>query len=97
MRHQTRPPSRATLSTSDMQVVFGNVHFVHNTPTVGTIICDNRKDGITQPRMHQFKNLCAHLQEEFLTIPKHPRLAQLDESCAKLLYSKEDEFSERFV
>ena len=30
------------------------------------------------------KNLCAHLQEEILTIPKHPRLAQFDESEAKL-------------
>ena len=36
------------------------------------------------------KNLCAHLQEEILTIPKHPRLAQFDESEAKLWCSKED-------
>ena len=60
MRHQTRPPtSRATLSTSDVQVVSDNVHFVHNTPTAAAIIYDNRKDGITHPRMHQFKkSLC---------------------------------------
>ena len=38
------------------------------------------------------KNLCAHLQEEILTIPKHPRLAQFDESEAKLWCSKEDRF-----
>ena len=34
--------------------------------------------------------ICAHLQEEVLTIPKHPLLAQFDESEAKLWCSKED-------
>ena len=36
------------------------------------------------------KNLCAHLQEEVLAIPKHSLLAQFDESEAKLWCSKED-------
>ena len=39
-----------------------------------------------------FKNLCAHLQEEVLTIPKHSLLAQFDESEAKIWCSKEDRF-----
>ena len=38
------------------------------------------------------KNICAHLQEEVLAIPKHPLLAQFDESEAKLWCSKEDRF-----
>ena len=36
MRHQTRPPRRATLSTSDVQVVF--VYVVH-VPKIRMIVC----------------------------------------------------------
>ena len=39
-----------------------------------------------------FKNLRAHHQEEVLRFPKHPLLAQFDESEAKLWCSKEDRF-----
>ena len=35
-------------------------------------------------------NLCAHLLEEILTIPKHPQLAQFGEFEAKLWGSEED-------
>ena len=45
---------------------------------------------LLSPGCINLKNLCAHLQEEVLTIPKHPLLAQFDESEAKLWCSKED-------
>ena len=38
------------------------------------------------------QNLCGHHQEEVLRFPKHPLLAQFDESEAKLWCSKEDRF-----
>ena len=47
---------------------------------------------LLSPGCINLKNLCAHLQEEVLTIPKHPLLAQFDESEAKLWCSKEDRF-----
>ena len=47
---------------------------------------------LLSPGCIDLKNLCAHLQEEVLTIPKHPLLAQFDESEAKLWCSKEDRF-----
>ena len=47
---------------------------------------------LLNPGCINLKNLCAHLQEEALTIPKHSLLAQFDESEAKIWCSKEDRF-----
>ena len=41
---------------------------------------------ISQPRLHQFLNLCGHHQVEVLRIPKHPQLAKFGLFLAKLCH-----------
>ena len=59
-------------------------NLIHRHNTVGVI----RNGTLVFRELHSlrcinFKNLCAYHQEEVLSIPKHPKLAQFNGSGAK--------------